>query len=188
MPNNPTLPQDSLVVTTYQPEWATLFVERASAIRLALGPVALRIDHVGSTTVVGLAAKPIIDVQVSVRSLEPVETYKVHLEGLGYQFRPDNTERTKRYFREAPGAQRTHIHVRRLGSWSEQWTLLFRDYIRVNMTDQQEYSALKRRLAALFENDRQGYQRAKEDFMWQVMRRADEWASQTGWGPGPSDA
>jgi hypothetical protein len=68
------------------------------AARSATSP--LRIDHIGSTAVPGLAAKPIIDVQVSVASFEPVAAFKAPLEGLGYVFRADNTERTKRYFPE----------------------------------------------------------------------------------------
>jgi GrpB-like predicted nucleotidyltransferase (UPF0157 family) len=71
-------------------------------------------------------ATPIIDLQVSVASFEPVAAFKAPLEGVGYVFRADNTERTKRYFREPPGAARTHIHVPRAGSFSEQFPLLFR--------------------------------------------------------------
>jgi GrpB-like predicted nucleotidyltransferase (UPF0157 family) len=86
-------------------------------LRAALGEVALRIDHIGSTAVAGLAAKPVIDVQVSVAAFEPVEAFKDPLERLSYVYRADNPERTKRYFREAPGSRRTHIHVRRAGAF-----------------------------------------------------------------------
>ena len=64
---------------------------------------------------------------------------------LGFVYRPDNTERTKRYFREPPGRRRTHVHVRRAGSFSEQWALLFRDYLRADHDAAVERpSALKR--------------------------------------------
>jgi GrpB-like predicted nucleotidyltransferase (UPF0157 family) len=106
--------------------------------RRAPGAVALRIDHIGATAVPGLAAKPIIDVQVSVASFEPVAAFKAPLEGVGYVFRSDNTERTKRYFREPSGAARTHIHVRRAGSVSEQFPLLFREYLRTHPADAAE--------------------------------------------------
>ena len=72
-----------------------------------LGAVALRVDHIGSTAVPGLAAKPIIDVQISVAALGPIEAFKDPLELLGYVYRADNPERTKRYFRGAPGSRQT---------------------------------------------------------------------------------
>jgi GrpB-like predicted nucleotidyltransferase (UPF0157 family) len=90
----------------------------------------VRIDHIGSTAVPGLAAKPVIDIQISVASFDPLEAFRAPLEALGYAYRADNTERTKRYFREPAGSSRTHIHVRRAGSFSEQFALLFRDYLR----------------------------------------------------------
>jgi GrpB protein len=103
-------------------------------------------------------------------------------------YRPDNPERTKRYFREPPGRRRTHLHVRRAGSFSEQWALLFRDYLRAHRAVADDYAAVKRRLAIRFRDDRAAYTNAKAPFMWEVIRRADEWAQAQGWLPGPSDA
>jgi GrpB-like predicted nucleotidyltransferase (UPF0157 family) len=110
------------------------------------------------------------------------------LQQLGYVYRADNTERTKRYFREPPGEPRTHIHVRRAGSFSEQFPLLFRDYLRTHALDAEAYERLKRRLAAEFAYDGAAYTTAKVPFFWEVIRRADEWAQQCGWEPGPNDA
>jgi GrpB-like predicted nucleotidyltransferase (UPF0157 family) len=67
-----------------------------------------------------------------VASFEPLAEFKQPLERLGYVYRAGNTERTKRCFREPPGRRRTHIHVRRAGSFSGQWALLFRDYLRTH--------------------------------------------------------
>ncbi|SYX83326.1 protein of unknown function [Paenibacillus alvei] len=72
---------------------------------------------IGSTSVEGLAAKPIIDIQVSVRSWDDSEHLIRQFNSIGYVHRADNPDKTKRYFREAPGGKRTHIHVRELGSW-----------------------------------------------------------------------
>jgi GrpB-like predicted nucleotidyltransferase (UPF0157 family) len=130
-------------IVSYDAGWPQRFAELGADLRRALGDVALRIDHIGSTAVPGLAAKPIIDVQVSVASFEPLAAFKAPLEGLGYVFRADNTERTKRYFREPPGAARTHAHVRRGGSFSEQFPLLFREYLRTHPADAAEYASLK---------------------------------------------
>jgi GrpB-like predicted nucleotidyltransferase (UPF0157 family) len=94
----------------------------------------------------------------------------------------------KRYFREAPSTRRTHVHVRRYGSWSEQFALLFRDYLRTHADVAARYAALKRDLAATYRDDRQGYTAAKDPFIWATMRDADAWAQATGWQPPPPDA
>ena len=173
---------------TYDPAWPERFVELGRALRGGLGEVALRIDHIGSTAVPGLAAKPIIDIQVSVAAFEPLEAFRVPLERLGYVYRADNSERTKRYFREPLGRRRTHVHVRRAGSFSEQWALLFRDYLRAHPAVAADYEAEKRTLAIRFRDDRHGYTEAKGPQLWVIIRQADEWAQAQGWQPGPSDA
>ena len=174
----------TIEITPYSPAWPARFSSLGTAFRSALGDVAVRIDHVGSTSVPGLAAKPVIDLQISVASLEPVDPFRLPLERLGYVYRADNDERTKRYFREPPGTPRTHVHVRRAGSFSEQFALLFRDH----PTEATAYADLKRRLAIEHAEDRAAYTDAKNPFIWDLMHRADTWAQTTGWQPGPSDA
>jgi GrpB-like predicted nucleotidyltransferase (UPF0157 family) len=175
-------------MVAYDPTWPRLFAELGRELRDALGAVALRIDHIGSTSVPGLAAKPVIDIQVSVAAFDPLQAFKQPLERLGYVYRADNPERTKRYFREPPSRRRTHLHVARAGSFSEQWALLFRDYLRAHRDVAAEYEAVKRRLAARFQQDRAAYPDAKGPFVWKVIRQADQWAQARGWLPGPSDA
>ena len=179
---------DEVVVVPYDPEWSILFARLGGALRDALGDVALRIDHIGSTAAPGLDAKPIIDVQVSVAAFEPLSAYRGPLESLGYVFRADNTERTKRYIREPPGSKRTHIHVRRAGSFSEQFALLFRDYLRAHAGDARRYAKVKYLLAEAYRHDRHGYTEAKVPHVWEIMARADRWSQKVGWEPGPTDA
>jgi GrpB-like predicted nucleotidyltransferase (UPF0157 family) len=178
----------AIEIAAYDPAWPRLFAELGRDLRGVLGEVALRIDHIGSTAVPRLAAKPVIDIQVSVASFDPLEAFKGPLQALGFVYRADNPERTKRYFREPPGRRRTHLHVRRAGSFSEQWALLFRDYLRAHRDAAVEYEAVKRRLAIRFRDDRHAYTDAKGPFVWELIRRADEWAQAQGWLPGPSDA
>jgi GrpB-like predicted nucleotidyltransferase (UPF0157 family) len=182
------MPGQAILVTDYDPDWPTRFAELGSHLRRALGPVALRIDHIGSTSVPGLAAKPVIDVQVSVASLEPVAPFRDPLQDLGFVYRASNPELTKRYFREPPGQPRTHIHVRRAGSFSEQFALLFRDFLRTHGDAAAEYEAVKRRLAARYPHDRHAYTDAKTQIVWDTIQQADAWAQETGWAPGASDA
>lgn len=177
-----------VVVVQYDPRWPHRFYELAEPIRRTLGDIALRIDHIGSTSVPGLAAKPVIDIQISVASLEPLDPFRAPLEGLGHVYRAANPHRTKRYFREPPDLPRTHIHVRRAGSWSEQFALLFRDHVRDHPEVAERYAYLKRELAVRHRDDRQGYVDAKGPFIWATMREANDWSQATGWDPGPSDA
>jgi len=147
-----------------------------------------RFQDIGSTAVPGLAAKPIVDVQVSVRRLEPIDAYKAALVAAGFVHRADNPDLTKRYFREKLGSPRTHIHVREDGSWAQQCALLFRDYLRVHPDACAEYAAAKREFAAAFRVDREAYVEAKEPVVWAILRRASAWSQRVGWTPGESDA
>jgi GrpB-like predicted nucleotidyltransferase (UPF0157 family) len=176
------------LIAPYNPDWAASFAGLAGRLRAELGEVAVRIDHIGSTAVRGLAAKPIVDVQVSVASLEPVTAYREQIERCGFVWRADNIELTKRYFRERPGLPRTHLHVRRAGSFSEQFALLFRDYLRTHSDRAAAYADLKRKLAPLLLTDRQAYVEGKVPFIWDTVHLADDWAQAVGWEPGPSDS
>jgi GrpB-like predicted nucleotidyltransferase (UPF0157 family) len=179
---------EPVVIVPYDPLWPARFTRLGTALREALGQTALRIDHIGSTAVAGLAAKPVIDIQISVASLEPLESYRAPLEALGYRFHPDNPDLTKRFFREPVGERRTHVHVRTIGCWSEQLALLFRDYLRAHPLDAERYAELKYRLAAAYGDDRHGYTEAKGPLIWQIVASAHVWSMKTGWRPGPSSA
>lgn len=177
-----------LVVAAYDPAWPGLFASLGRRLRAALGAAALRIDHIGSTAVPGLDAKPIIDVQISVAAFEPLTAFRVPLESCGFWFRPKPEELSRRYFRERPGDRRTHVHVRRAGSFAEQLNLLHRDYLRADPARASEYAQLKYSLAYLLHTDRQAYVDAKAPFVWETLRRAEQWSDRAGWEPGPSDA
>lgn len=181
---------DPVRIVPYDANWPELFQRLAYQLREALGSVALRIDHIGSTSVPQMAAKPVIDIQISVADFDPLVVYQIPLEQLGYIFRADNPELTKRYFRETPGQRRVHIHVRRAGSFSEQLVLLFRDYLRVHSDVALQYAQLKIDLARhhSYIEDHIAYTEAKDPFIWKVIALADKWAQQTGWISGPSDA
>ncbi|WP_033054871.1 GrpB family protein [Sinorhizobium meliloti] len=181
-------PVGKIEIADWSPEWPESFRRKASAIRGALGDRALRIDHIGSTSIQGLAAKPIIDIQVSVAAFEPIETFTEPLRKIGYEWRQANPDLTKRYFRERPGDERTHIHMRRLGSWHEQWALLFRDYMRAHPEEHAPYVALKRALAERYRDNRAAYTDGKSDHLWAIIRRADRWAADVGWTAPSSDA
>ena len=98
---------DQIILQPYSEEWGNLFSSIAKKIREELGEAAIRIDHIGSTSISGLAAKPIIDIQISVKSLDNIDEFRLPLERLGYVYKSDNPDKTKRYFREKIG--RAHV-------------------------------------------------------------------------------
>ncbi len=179
---------EPIVIHRADPQWSVEFRTLAAPLRAVLGTVALRIDHVGSTSVPGLDAKPVIDIQVSVRSLEPTDPYRVPLESLGYALQPENPDRARRAFRWPLGQRRTHLYARTAGSFEEQLNLLFRDYLRSDPAAREEYARVKWELAERYRNDREGYVQAKEPTVWEILRKAHQWSQDTGWSPGPSDA
>lgn len=174
---------DPIIIVPYDDQWPIIYQELEKRLKNALGEIATRIDHIGSTSIPNLVAKPIIDVQISVASFEPLDAFKLPLEKLDFVYRANNPDLTKRYFREKPGTRRTHIHVRKAGSWAEQYSLLFRDYLRCHKEDCQKYAKLKHHLADKFRNDRLAYTDSKSHLIWEIIKKANKWTQEIGWFP-----
>ena len=143
----------------------------------ALGPLALRIDHNGSTAVPGLAAKAVIDIQVSVAALQPMDTYRRPLLELRYVHVPHEDDAVCPFFHRPSAWPHTHhVHVVQAGGSEERRTLAFRDYLREHPDVSREYEALKRDLAARSvatdPESREEYARGKSDFIEGVVATA----------------
>ena len=160
--------------------WAEEFRCRADAVRAALGDVADRIDHVGSTAIPGLDAKPTIDIQVSVADLDDLESFRRPLEHLGYTFHERSLGEAGHRFFSAPGRV-AHIHICTSGSPWERTHLLFRDFVRSHPAAAGDYSRLKYSLAMEHPEDREAYAEAKSAFIEQVMTEAERWALEVSW-------
>ena len=180
--------QYSVRIVDYDPGWADKFATIGTELHKVLEERALRIDHIGSTSVVGLCTKPIIDIQISVDSFEPLDTIVAPIESMGFIFNPHNSDQTKLYFRDSPAGQNVHIHVRIAGCWSEQFTLLFRDYLRQYPEVAAAYGVLKKNLALDYGEDREGYGEAKSEFIFSTIAKAHVWSMEVGWFVGKSDA
>jgi GrpB-like predicted nucleotidyltransferase (UPF0157 family) len=172
---NPLLARIELV--PYDPSWPAAFEAEATRLREALGALALRIDHHGSTAVPGLAAKPIIDIQVTVADLQPLAAYAGPLARVGYVHvaHPDDA-RCPFFHRPAGWPHTHHVHVVAAGGDEERRTLLFRDYLRAHDVEARAYERLKRDLASLMigagPETREAYARAKTEFVQRIVRLA----------------
>jgi len=167
----------TLQIVDYDPRWPELFDAEATRIRGALGSIARHIEHNGSTAVPGLAAKPVIDIQISVDALQPIDVYLRPLVALGYTHVPHADDAFCPFLHPPPSWPHTHhIHVVRLGGPEEQRTLAFRDYLRAHAEVAGEYETLKRRLASTFAagdaDARERYAHAKTEFIERVIASA----------------
>jgi GrpB-like predicted nucleotidyltransferase (UPF0157 family) len=155
------------------PAWGKRFEEEKAVLLRGLGPwLAGPIEHIGSTAVPGLAAKPVIDIMAAVQSLDASRPAIAAVEALDYCYAPYRTDR-EHWFCKPSFRERTHhLHLVPAGSaiWIE--AITFRDVLRSEPAIAAEYEALKRRLAAEFRHDREAYTHAKGPFVTQVVRRA----------------
>lgn len=175
-----------VVISDYDSGWAERFDVIGTRLRDVFGDRADRIDHIGSTAVPGLAAKPIIDVQVSLPGLDGVEGLRGSLADLSFELMV-NEDRRKLYAeRRIPGAE-TNVHIRITGEFSQQAALLFRDYLRAEPSARRRYERAKRELAERDWDRIDDYAEAKGDMVWKLLCEADRW-SWHGWHPGDSDA
>lgn len=166
-------------VVPYDPGWPERFRTERDRIAAALSDTARRIDHVGSTSVPGLAAKAVIDIDVSVPDVADEAAYLPQLELAGYVLRV--REPGHRMMRS--GRLDVHVHICAAGSEWERRHLLFRDLLRRNAADRDAYGALKRRLAQRDWADMNAYADAKGSLIAEIMARADAWARTNGWQP-----
>lgn len=168
----------SVRVVDYDPHWPGEFEIESRRIAAAVGGVAIRIHHIGSTAIPHIKAKPIIDILLEVASLEALDAKNQNLESLGYEAMGEFGIAERRYFRRSDAAgQRTHqIHAFEAGVPNVTRHLTFRDYMRAHPSAAAEYGALKVRLAALHPHDIQAYVEGKDAFVKEHQRRALLWS------------
>lgn len=164
-------------IVDYNPKWPILFEDEKSLILDAIGHIIARVEHIGSTAVSNLGAKPIIDIMVAVNSLKDAEKCIKPLQKLGYEYIPKHEVSIpeRRYFRKGkpPKEQHYHMHMVELKSWFWKKHLLFRNYLRNNPEAAQEYLNLKERLALNYRSGREGYTEAKTSFIESIVAKAE---------------
>ncbi len=187
-------------IVAYNPSWPLEFERIGSSLRAALGDAALAIHHIGSTAVPGLAAKDVIDVQVTVSSLDDgslrsalERTGLVWLDRIARDHTPPgmqlpDAELEKRYAKAPESGRATHVHVRAEGRWNQRYPLLCRDYLRSHAGAANAYAEIKRQLARYFPDNSEAYYDIKDPVFDAIMTGAEDWAKFTNWTPGETDA
>jgi GrpB-like predicted nucleotidyltransferase (UPF0157 family) len=170
---------DEVEIEDYDPGWPELFAAEAACLRPAFGPVLVALKHIGSTSVPGLAAKPVVDIQAVVRSLSDMDAVTPRVVALGwaqgiFALDPDRRLYFKKY--NADGIRTWQLHVYEASHPSASAHLLFRDYLRTHEEEAGRYEALKRDLALRFHFDRLAYNEAKTEYIEAIVVKAREQA------------
>jgi GrpB-like predicted nucleotidyltransferase (UPF0157 family) len=171
----------AILIADYDPSWPERFVTERARISKALGPTAVTIDHIGSTAVPGLAAKPIIDIAVGITDVEDDDAYVPALLAAGYEMRVQ--EPAHRLLRTP--ALDVHVHVYNSGSRPLADYRTLRDHLRRNAADRELYAMTKRQLAAMEWPSMNHYAEAKTDVITDILRRAEAHAQETSECPTP---
>jgi GrpB-like predicted nucleotidyltransferase (UPF0157 family) len=153
-------------IVDYDPLWPAQAAASIEAVRAALGESLAAVEHIGSTSVPGLAAKPILDLMAGLRSLDEARACVPLVEALGYHYEPEDTIPDRVYFNKGPEGARSH-HLNLVVFGDAFWVrhLAFRDALRADTGLAAAYAALKRRLAAHYGANRLGYTDAKTAFI-----------------------
>jgi GrpB-like predicted nucleotidyltransferase (UPF0157 family) len=168
---------ERLQIVSYDPCWVAEFEAERERLANTIGDLACRIDHHGSTAVPGLEAKPIIDIQVSVKQLQPLRAYAMPLSTIGYVHVPHVDDAVCPFFhRPSEWPHTHHVHVVQSGGPEERRTLAFRDFLREHDDVARDYVILKKRLAPLVNAaeplSRETYATAKSEFVERVVQMA----------------
>jgi len=162
-------------IVEYNPSWPLLFAqEREALLRTLASWLAGPIEHIGSTAIPGLAAKPVVDIMAAVSSLEASRPAIEAAAEIGYCYFPYRAESEHWFCKPSPMFRTHHLHLMPIDS--RQWldAIAFRDYLRTHPTIAAEYETLKRQLARDFHFDREGYTEAKRPFIDRIIKLARE--------------
>jgi GrpB-like predicted nucleotidyltransferase (UPF0157 family) len=162
---------DPVIIEDYNPLWPERFALLRTRIGAALGSLAVAIEHVGSTAVPGLAAKPIIDMDILLQSRADLPLVIIRLASLGYEHRGDLGVSGREAFRTPPTDFPHHLYVCPPHSPEFQRHIAFRNHLRTHADDARAYGDLKRKLASQFRDDREAYNQAKTDFVTEILSR-----------------
>jgi GrpB-like predicted nucleotidyltransferase (UPF0157 family) len=168
---------NSLILEEYNPRWPELFDNLRLRMSTLLDGMPAAIEHIGSTAVPGLLAKPVIDIDLLLRAATDLPLVVSKLASLGYAHRGDLGITGREAFRAPPNDLPHHLYVCPPGSLEYKRHILFRDYLRSHLEEAKTYARLKRELARKFGDDRDAYTQGKSSFVATILGRADKTAT-----------
>lgn len=152
-----------------------MFLEEVEKLKLIYRDEIIAIHHIGSTSVPGLKAKPIIDIMPVVRDINNVDKYNQEMQEIGYMPKGENGIPGRRYFQKGGDKRSHHVHIYRVGSFEIKRHLVFRDYLQRHPDVSNRYGELKERLAQQFPYDIQSYINGKERLAREIEIKALDW-------------
>lgn len=165
---------EPVIIVDYDPKWEMTFQALRDGIAPKLGELLVCMEHVGSTSIPGMAAKPIIDIDIVVRSSEDIPPAIERLSSLGYRHVGDLGIAGREAFESPKGGAAHHLYLCSSESRALKRHITFRDYLRSHPREAKEYSALKKALSIEHRHDRVAYTDAKTEFVEDILRKAGE--------------
>ena len=168
------LKRGTVKLVPHNPKWEKLFEKEKKVLEKKLGNLVIDIEHVGSTSVPGISAKPVIDILVGIKSMTDAKKCIKQLESLGYEYMPDRGEKGRRiFFAKGSHKRRTHhIHLVKFGGKVWESHILFAEYLRRHKKRAKQYDALKKSLLKKFEKDRESYTKSKAKFIRETIKKS----------------
>jgi GrpB-like predicted nucleotidyltransferase (UPF0157 family) len=163
-------------VTHYNKNWPIAYQREAERISEIFAPIVVNIFHIGSTSVPGLSAKPIIDILVEVTSIERVDDFNQDMVLLGYEARGENGIPLRRYFQKGGDERTHHVHVFEKGNSEIERHVTFRDFLREHPKEASRYGSLKERLAEEFPWEMENYISGKDSLVKELDEKAKQWS------------
>ena len=158
----------------HDPAWTDLYEQEKQLLIDTFGDRIVAVEHIGSTAIPGIPAKPIIDMNVAVESLDDIDDFIQKLPELRYEYIPERRYADRQFFPKGPSECRTHhlnlVELDSQTAWKNQ--LLFRDYLRENEDVRNQYAELKRKLADEYADNREEYTERKSEFVMSIINKA----------------
>ncbi|WP_261129680.1 GrpB family protein [Bacillus sp. Marseille-Q3570] len=162
-------------VCPYDEEWPKMFHYEMNKLQGIYGSQIVTIHHIGSTSIEGLKAKPIIDIMPVVKNIKEVDKFDDQMRAIGYEPRGENGIPGRRYFQKGGDSRTHHVHIYQQGDMQIKRHLAFRDYLRMNSELKIKYGNLKEKLSKQFPHDIAAYIKGKEQLISEIEKKAVNW-------------
>ncbi|SFC67432.1 GrpB domain, predicted nucleotidyltransferase, UPF0157 family [Bacillus sp. OV322] len=162
-------------VCPYSVDWVAMFIEESKKLNQIFGNEIIEIHHIGSTSIQGLKAKPIIDIMPVVEEINVVDKFNNEMKSIGYEPKGENGLLGRRYFKKGGDNRTHHVHMYEVGSYGIERHLAFRDYLRTHSDVKVSYGDLKEKLALQFPYDIESYINGKDQLVREIEKNALDW-------------